>query len=478
MLDLEESHPGKPPGSRWLDAPPRALLFYAAVVVQLSASALAGIGFVLETPVWFLGGTALWLVWFVMMFLMTRPATDISLKPHQGALRKSAVAIFITLFIVGVMEVIAMTVLFPVFFENDENPGDFSQIMTGLSKVFEYNDATILTQQASENLLDGKNPYAHANIVAGLMKYDGEYDRVTPLRTGRFADDFPYPALSDIEALWEEAVLNPSQPPPELVSRVCYPAGSFLLPAPFIAMGITDIRVIYGIFAIAGMAYAVWRIPGRRRIIFIGGALISLEFWNSLAAGDTGITCFPLLLVAWLAVNRNNWVSAIFMGLAIATKQTAWFVLPFYLIYFYRMAKPRQLPAVFGIIAGIFTAFNLPFIIADPGLWLSSILSPMTDPMFPLGVGIVNLVTTGVIKLRSSLPFTVLELLGMATALVWYYRNCRKYPHAGLLLAVAPLFLAWRSLWTYFFYAGIITFAAVMTGDNGKKETGRLETPG
>lgn len=469
------------PGKQYLhrlDAPPRARLYFAAVVIQLLASALSGVGFVLETPGYFLGGAAAWAVWFVLMFLMTRPTTDNFLERHTRLLRRGAGTIFIALFIVGFLEVIGMTVLYPLYYENDENPGNFSEVMTGLNKVFEYNDSTILTQQASENLLEGNNPYAHANIVEGLIKYDGEYDRVTPLRAGRFADVFPYPALSQLEELWEEATLNPSQIPPEIESRLCYPAGSFLLPAPFIAIGITDIRVIYAIFAVGGLLYAVWRIPGRRRLIFIGGVLVSLEFWNSVAAGETGITCFPLLLVAWLSVGRNNRLSVIFMGIAVATKQTAWFVLPFYLIYLFHAAGPGRIPAAFGIIAGIFAAFNLPFIIADPGLWLSSVVSPMTDPMFPLGVGIINLVTSGVIDIRSALPFTVMELLGIAAALVWYYRNCREYPAAGLILAVAPLFLAWRSLWMYFFYVGIIAFAAVMAGESEEKETGRLATPG
>ena len=33
---------------------------------------------------------------------------------------------------------------------------------------FQYNDGTALQQQAIENLLSGKNPYAHANIIAAL----------------------------------------------------------------------------------------------------------------------------------------------------------------------------------------------------------------------------------------------------------------------------------------------------------------------
>ena len=136
---------------------------------------------------------------------------------------------------------------------------------------------------------------------------------------------FPYPQNNQLEQLWNKAIQTPSQVPSEFESRVCYPAASFLLPAPFIFLGITDIRIVYAIFVLAGLAYTVWVIPKKRRLLFIGAVLISLELWNSIAGGEVGSLCFPLLLIAWLALNRNLWLSAIFMGLAVATKQTAWF---------------------------------------------------------------------------------------------------------------------------------------------------------
>jgi len=45
---------------------------------------------------------------------------------------------------------------------------------------------------------------------------------------------------------------------------------------------------------------------------------------------------------------------------------------------------------------------------------------------------------------------------------VWYYYNCRKYPQAGLLLAVLPLFFAWRSFSAYFYFASLLVFGAVI----------------
>ena len=61
---------------------------------------------------------------------------------------------------------------------------------------------------------------------------------------------------------------------------------------------------------------------------------------------------------------------------------------------------------------------NVYLFILSPSVWLASVTSPMTDHLFPLGIGIVSLVTGGILNIRSSLPFTVIEavaLIGCAT---------------------------------------------------------------
>ena len=50
----------------------------------------------------------------------------------------------------------------------------------------------------------------------------------------------------------------------------------------------------------------------------------------------------------------------------------------------------------------------------------------------------------------------------MAAALVWFWRSCRWAPEAGLLLATAPIFVAWRSLPSYFFPVPFLLFGAVL----------------
>jgi len=184
-----------------------------------------------------------------------------------------------------------------------------------------------------------------------------------------------------------------------------------------------------------------------------------------VGGGEITRLCFPFLIVAWLSLDRNLWLSSICMGLAVATKQTAWFFVPFYIILLFRTQGMKKMLAAVSIIACIFIITNLPFIIAAPQLWIASILSPMADPMFPLGSGLISLVISGILHLQSAFPFTVLEGIAFVTAVLWYSRYCRRYPQTGIVLAIIPLFFAWRSLVSYFFYIDIILLAYIMVHD-------------
>ena len=328
-----------------------------------------------------------------------------------------------------------------------------------------YNDGTALCHQAIDNLLAGENPYSSANIVTANQRFGNPYDRTTPVQVGQFAGDFPYPTDAELQALWAQAVQNPAVPPPEIESKLNYPAACFLLPAPFIALGVTDLRWIYLAAIILGLALAALMVPARMRLWLLAGGLASLEIWESVASGETGSLAFPFLMLAYLLWRRNLWLSALCMGVAVATKQVAWFFLPFYLILIWRTLNWKRAASALAAAGGVFLAFNAAFIIQNPGVWLDSIMAPMMDKFFPLGVGPVTLVISGYIHTQSSLPFTIMEVSGMLAALAWYWRYARRYPHTGIILAVVPLFFAWRSSWWYFFYFDIILLASVMLFD-------------
>ena len=156
--------------------------------------------------------------------------------------------------------------------------------------------------------------------------------------------------------------------------------------------------------------------------------------------------------MAWLFRNRR-WSSALLFGLALASKQTAWFFLPFYAILLFRQYSLKEVLYRMTIASGVFLVFNLPFILWNPHAWLSGMLTPLDSYMFPMGVGIIDFSITHMLPYFNQPVYTVLEAIAMLGSLVYYWRICHKHPEAALLLAVIPLFLAWRSLPSYFYCA-------------------------
>ena len=320
---------------------PRVSLFFFAVIICLLASALSGVGFVLKSPVLLLSGTVVWLGWFAVMFMVAVPNAD-RLLQRWGWLRRGAAIIIVFLLTMGLLETLVLSLSTALIDKINIPSNSLGRSLAALTHGFAYNDGTALSHQAAENLLRGENPYEKADIVAAFKEFGGSSDRLTPLRVGQFAQDFPYPPPDRQAQLWQEALSHPGQIPPEIESRMCYPAGDFLWLTPFLMMGLHDLRLIYAIPVLAALIVVIWLLPtGRRRLIFAAAAIVSLELWNCVASGETGVLCLPFLLLAWVLPRKNLWLSALFMGLAVATKQTAWFFLPFYLIMVLLPRGPR-----------------------------------------------------------------------------------------------------------------------------------------
>jgi hypothetical protein len=447
------------------DYTPRISIFIITIVIKLAASAVSGIAYVLNNSMFYISGILLWLLWFAFLFIIALPKTDEWLQKRTEQLKKTAQKIIIIVLVIGAAEFIGLSIVGLDTLGLKEKSNSISEVLTSLEESFNYNDATALCHQAAQNFLDGKNPYAESNIVKAMFEFDVPLSKLTPLKLGLFSDSFPYPTTQQMEWLQQQIIDNPREVPVELESCLCYPAGSFLIPSVFLLLGISDLRIVYIILMIPVLLYVIWISPARYRLLLSVVMIISLELWNSLASGETGFLIFPFLLLGWVLFKKKPVASAICIGLAATVKQVAWFFIPFYLILIYKTKGLKKALQSLVIIILIFALTNLPFIIYDAGLWYNSVLSPMVHNMFPLGVGIVTLVTSGLINIQYSLVFTILELLFFIAGIIWYYRNCRKYPQAGPLLAVLPLFFAWRSIWPYFFYFDIIIIASIIINE-------------
>ncbi|APV43920.1 hypothetical protein Dform_00565 [Dehalogenimonas formicexedens] len=448
---------------------PRINLFFIGVFLKLGFSTLTGGPYVVSPSKSVLGIIS-WILWFGVLWLVALPKTDLILSRWNNHLKKVTVAIVLLLSFAG----ISIAGIYVGLKTNLLNPDSFNEpIKSGLAYFKtqpRYSDGAALTQQATENFIDGKNPYASSNIITAMETYDGQasdnngpFVNLTPIQEGRFSEVFPYPSQEALTSLWEQSKVNPTSIPIELESRLSYPAGSFLISVPFMLAGLDNMQLVVGLFLLAAIVFGLWRIPGKSRLIFAIAAAVSLELWiTGLIGLEKRLVIFPFMVAGWLLIPRYPKLSMLLLGAGAAAYQTVWFLVPFAAIYVYHVWGWKRAAAGVALAAAVFAALNLPFIVADPVLWFRSVMAPVFDPLYPLGVGLVSLTETGIVNIESSAVFTLLELAALGGGLWWYYKNGPKYPSTGLLLAILPVFFAWRSLNSYFFYFDIILLAAVL----------------
>jgi len=292
-------------------------------------------------------------------------------------------------------------------------------------------DAVTVPHVAAQELLAGHNPYTTFDLPAALAQFGINPELVTHYEDGTVLRSLNYPAMN------------------------------FLLVTPFIALGATDIRWIYlvEILALVFILLRKVRIPWRPLVSagVVGNTVIVRQ--NILAGVDP--TWWALLTIAWIFVD-SRWLSPIAVGLAMASRQPAWFAAPFYIVGIWRRNGRQEAARRVAIVAVAALVPNLPFIIDDPAAFVDGVGAPMLGALAPYGVGFVRLGLDGAFPLLPRAFYGVLSAVSFVTMLAVLWRFWRSVPIGALIFPFVPLYLAWRSLQNYF---GSIPLLA-MAGDD------------
>ena len=330
----------------------------------------------------------------------------------------------------------------------------FTIVNSCMSPLF-TNDGTSLDTNAAILLVQGRNPYTDSNMPDLLRRFYIIPTWTTPLREGQFANRLDYPSDAELQSILNTSLKAGDVP--EFEAKVSYPALSFLTLVPFVLIGNYNVLPFYLLCYLLLIALA-WKLarPEIRPWIFLL-AIANVPMLASTRGGNVDILYILLISLTWW-LRRHRWSSAVYFGLAMASKQIAWYFAPFYLIMIWRHYGFKEAVYRMAIASGLGLLINLPFIMWDWKAWLAGVLAPVADPMFPMGVGLINLSKTHLLPYFPQMVYTLLEGAAMLLTLIWYWRICRKRPEAALLLAILPLFFAWRSLSSYFYCAAFPIF--------------------
>ena len=249
------------------------------------------------------------------------------------------------------------------------------------------------------------------------------------------------------------------------VTTLSYPALAFEAYLPLLALGVTTQAAVWtnvGAWALgAVILYAV--LP--RDLAPLAVVVVSADIYIGYAVGGVTDALFvPLLIGA--AVNWDRFASArgpaawrgpICMGLAMAVKQTPWFVAAFVVAGIVLEARRgRGLRQALraglryaGIAVASFLLPNLPYLIDSPGAWLHGILTPLIAPAVPAGQGLVSLSLSLMVGGGSLLAYNVAAAVVFGALIACYVVTYPALKPAAFLLPSIALFFAARSFGSY-----------------------------
>lgn len=316
-----------------------------------------------------------------------------------------------------------------------------------------HNDAITLTECAAQTLMAGADPYAELMLPSCYGARGLGPDRTTPLRRGPFAAVPIYPTEEELDAAWGS--FGPDMP---FEWRLSYPSLSFLLIVPWVASG-WDTNVLYVLCLLAAMGLVLVRAPAGSRVFLLTGMLAAFSV-TAFTVGGSGDLLYALPLVAAWLWRERRW-SALALGVAVSVKQLAWPFAAFYLIQVVAQCGWREAARRAAIAAGVFAAADLPFVLWDARAWALGIVTPVAEPMFPRGTGLIALPANGVGPLLPASAYLALEIAAAIGVLALAWRTRRTSPELGIALAMVPLWFAWRSLFSYFFLLPLFAFAGL-----------------
>lgn len=322
-------------------------------------------------------------------------------------------------------------------------------------------DIISFTHVNAELALAGRNPYTSDDAFTGALSRF-PLAAGTPLRGKVFGAGLDHPTPTQIIAVQWQYVRDPGAFAGAFDPRTLhsYPALSFLVYAPLLWLGLNNILILDAAVYWLILAWLIWQAPTgwRHWAALIGVAAMPVMAASVLESID--IIGVALALVAW-HVRDRRWLSSGLFGLALAYKQLTWFFIPFFVIDILLTYGWRETVKRGALVAVAFLLPNLPYIIASPQAWFTSMWLPMSDPLFASGMGIIALSIGHITPYAPPLVYALLELAALGVALWAYVRWRSRIGDGVLILALLPLFFALRSAPTYFAFAPWFALYAV-----------------
>jgi len=286
-------------------------------------------------------------------------------------------------------------------------------------------DGAVQTEVAVAALRSGNNPYAVDYSVGAF---------------GAFPDSFSYATRPN--PAWDHYVYLP------------FP---LLLGVPFswaadAAFGWFDIRMMYAmLFVVMALSMVMLAREKEHKLLVFLLALFNPYFVQFFIAGFNDVFFLGLIALAAVLLQRRRllWAAVVF-GLAIASKQPAWFLFPFFAAFVYGTVplagRWKSTLKITGAAIATAALVMLPFFVWSPSHFIDSTIryatggAALSYPISGFGFGQL-LVSSGVIhSMWDAYPFWIWQaLIGIPLLVVLVRWQLRSNTVARMLLSFACL---------------------------------------
>ncbi len=307
--------------------------------------------------------------------------------------------------------------------------------------IYQVHDILVQQEIALRFFLDGKNPYAE--------NYFG-----TVLEDWHYSDTDVNPALYHF-------VMQPFYLLFALPFSVL--SGSIL--------GYFDGRIplVFLLLVSLSVAFKLLRDGERRRSFMLLLGFNPLMILYTLE-GRSDFFMFGFLITGlYLLYKQKNILSAIFIALSFAVKQSVWPLFPLYIFYLWFTKKGRKsFYNTIAVFSAVFAAIVLPFFFWDPKAFLESTVFylsgniPQSYPISGYGFGML-LHEFGFIKnLKESFPFVIVQILVGIPALLFLLKYLREGPSVKRLILTYAIFLFVFWYFSRYFNNSHVIFLSVL----------------
>lgn len=322
-------------------------------------------------------------------------------------------------------------------------------------------DEEIFVQHSAHLLGQGVDPYG-ADLTTAFHRYAMSSQFYTKLLDGTYTHGLDYPAIPVLLTWAANGVLHDYH----TVAFVC--SGALVV----------TVLVAYKLLPRDYRGVAT--------IICVGFPILM----DHARGGIVGIIMLPFLMIAvagWERIGRGGRldrravISALCFGAALSVQQLSWMMAPFFVtaIFMVRWSEigakaALKVSALFAAIAaGTMLVINSPFIIWNPGSWLSGVTEPLRQKAIAEGEGLVDIPIslhfgTGDLSMYSLGGFAVYA--AFFVIFVLYFDRLRP---AWIIAPALALVFQGRPLIEYFAIPALVWAVVLLTSDRDQPPSHR-----